>query len=105
MAQHRSMTVGTATAAPGAVARGVIPVTELAAGTRLDIPVVVVNGAKPGKVFWVDGAIHGDEPEGPLACQIALREVDPAKLSGTLIMVPVLNVAAYEAAQRRTTDV
>jgi predicted deacylase len=97
---HKSVTVGTATAEPGSAARGVIPVTELAGGARLDIPVVVVNGARPGPVFWVDGAIHGDEPEGPLACQIALREVDPAKLSGTLVMVPVLNVPAFEAAQR-----
>ena len=101
MAQtHKAVTVGTATAAPGTAVRGVIPVTELAGGTRLDIPVVVVNGAKPGRVFWVNGAIHGDEPEGPLACQIALREVDPAKLSGTLVVVPVLNVPAFEAAQR-----
>jgi predicted deacylase len=100
MAEQQSVTVGTATAAPGTIARGVIAVTELGGGTRLDIPVVVVNGAKPGKVFWVDGAIHGDEPEGPLACQMVLKAIDPAKLSGTLIMVPVLNVAAYEAAQR-----
>jgi predicted deacylase len=100
MAEHHSVTVGTAVAAPGSIARGVIPVTELGGGTRIDIPVVVVNGTKPGKVFWVDGAIHGDEPEGPLACALALAEIDPSKLSGTLVMVPVLNVAAFEAAQR-----
>ncbi|MDG4889766.1 M14 family metallopeptidase [Mesorhizobium sp. WSM4887] len=100
MPAQKTITVGTATAAAGTVARGVIPVTVLAGGTRLDIPVVVINGAQPGPVFWVDSAIHGDEPEGPLACQIALREVDPAKLSGTLVMVPVINVPAFEAAQR-----
>jgi uncharacterized protein len=48
----------------------------------------------------VNGAIHGDEPEGPLACQIALAEVDPTRLSGTLVLCPVLNVPAFEAAQR-----
>lgn len=95
-----SITVGTATAAPGEVARGAIPVTALAGGTPVEIPVVVVNGAGPGRCFWVDGAIHGDEPEGPLACQIALREVDPGQLSGALVMVPVMNVPAFEAAQR-----
>ncbi len=100
MTEAKSVTVGTATAAPGAVARGVIPVTTLAGGTKLEIPVAIVNGAKGGPCFWVNGAIHGDEPEGPLACQIALAEVDPAQLSGTLVLCPVVNVPAFEAAQR-----
>jgi predicted deacylase len=100
MSAPKTVTVGTATAAPGTVVRGAIPVTTLAGGTPLEIPVVVVNGARGGPCFWVDGAIHGDEPEGPLACQIALREIDPAQLSGTVVMVPVMNVPAFEAAQR-----
>ncbi|AXC48431.1 succinylglutamate desuccinylase [Paracoccus suum] len=100
MSKGKTVTVGTATAAPGTVVRGAIPVTRLAGGTSLEIPVVIVNGADEGPCFWVNGAIHGDEPEGPLACQIALREVDPAKLKGTLVLVPVVNVPAFEAAQR-----
>ena len=100
MTSTRTVTVGTASAAPGTAVRGAIPVTELAGGTPLEIPVVVVNGANEGPCFWVNGAIHGDEPEGPLACQIALAEVDPAQLSGTLVLCPVLNVPAFEAAQR-----
>jgi uncharacterized protein len=95
-----TITVGTASAAPGTIAKGVIPVTTLGSGTPLNIPVAVINGAEPGRVFWVNGAIHGDEPEGPLACQIALREVDPAKLKGTLVLCPVVNPPAFEAAQR-----
>jgi predicted deacylase len=100
MTAAKTVTVGTASAAPGTVARGVIPVTTLAGGTKLEIPVAIVNGAKGGPCFWVNGAIHGDEPEGPLACQIALAEVDPAQLAGTLVLCPVVNVPAFEAAQR-----
>lgn len=96
----KTVSVGTAIAAPGQVVRGAIPVTTLGGGTPLEIPVVIVNGVADGPCFWVNGAIHGDEPEGPLACQIALREVDPLKLAGTLVMVPVVNVPAFEAAQR-----
>lgn len=95
-----TVTVGTASAEPGTTARGAIPVTTLGGGTPLEIPVVVVNGAADGPCFWVDGAIHGDEPEGPLACQIALAEIDPSRLSGALVMCPVINVPAFEAAQR-----
>jgi predicted deacylase len=100
MTDAKTITVGTATAKPGEIVRGVIPVTTLAGGTRLDIPVVIVNGTKGGPCFWVDGAIHGDEPEGPMGCAIALKEIDPAQLSGTLVMVPVMNVPAFEAANR-----
>lgn len=100
MTSARAVTVGNASAAPGTTVRGVIPVTDLAGGTPLAIPVVVINGAAGGPCLWVDGAIHGDEPEGPLACQIALAEVDPAQLSGTLVLCPVVNVPAFEAAQR-----
>jgi uncharacterized protein len=96
----KTVTVGTATAAPGQVVRGAIPVKPLSGGHALEIPVVIVNGVGDGPCFWVDAAIHGDEPEGPLACQIALREVDPAHMSGTPEMVPVVNVPAFEAATR-----
>jgi predicted deacylase len=100
MSAATTVTVGTATAAPGTLVRGAIPVTTLAGGTPLEIPVVVINGAQGGPCVWVDGAIHGDEPEGPLACQIAMRAIDPAQLSGTVVMCPVMNVPAFEAAQR-----
>jgi predicted deacylase len=92
--------VGTARAAPGETARGAIPVMHTAGGGAVEIPLVVINGAKPGPVLWVDGAIHGDEPEGPLCCQILLREVSAADLAGTLVLVPAMNVAAFEAATR-----
>ncbi len=94
------LTVGSAQAAAGSVALGVIPVAKLAGGTPLEIPVIVMNGAHDGPCLWVDGAIHGDEPEGPLMCHILRREVNPAELHGSLVLVPVINVPAFEAASR-----
>jgi hypothetical protein len=44
MSAHTSITVGTATAAPGTIVRGTIPVTTLAGDTPLGIPVVVITG-------------------------------------------------------------
>ncbi len=99
-AAAQAVTVGTASAAPGTVAFGAIPVTKLAGGGAVEIPVAVLNGTKPGKVLWIDGAIHGDEPEGVLCCQLLLKEVDPKKLTGALVLVPAINVAAFEAACR-----
>jgi predicted deacylase len=92
--------VGTAAAAPGQRVRGVIPVTQLPGGRPLEIPVIVINGAEPGPCVWVDAVIHGDEPEGTLACHRVDAVLDPARMRGSVVLVPVLNVPAYEAAQR-----
>jgi predicted deacylase len=92
--------VGTAEAAPGSLANGVIPVARLAGDTSLDIPVTVINGARPGRCLWINGAIHGDEPEGALMCQLLRREVDPAEFAGALVLVPAINLPAFQAARR-----
>ncbi|PJE27970.1 hypothetical protein SAMN06297129_0045 [Pseudooceanicola antarcticus] len=98
--ENQTLTVGSASAKPGEIARGHIAASTLAGGLRVDIPVVVINGAKPGRVFWVNGAIHGDEPEGPRACQLAMGRIDPAQLTGAVVLVPVVNPMAFSAAER-----
>ncbi len=97
---NQTVTVGSAVAKPGTLARGTIAAGDLAGGVKVEIPVVVINGAKPGPVFWVNGAIHGDEPEGPIACHMAMQRIDPAKLSGAVVLVPVMNPLAFSAAER-----
>ncbi len=95
-----SVTVGTATAIPGQAVRGAIPAGDMAGGVKVDIPVVVINGAGAGPTFWVNAAIHGDEPEGPLACALAAKRIDPANLRGAVVMVPCVNPMAFSAAER-----
>lgn len=94
------LVVGTAKAAPGTRARGVIPVTTLPGGRPLDIPVMVINGTEAGPCVWVDAVIHGDEPEGTLCCHMVDATLNPKKMRGSVVLVPVLNVPAFEAAQR-----
>jgi predicted deacylase len=54
----------------------------------------------PGPVLLVNGATHGDEYEGPTALQLWAERWRPARLRGTVVMVPVLNEAAFFAGQR-----
>jgi predicted deacylase len=59
-AQGSSFAVGTASAAPGQKATGYLEVpADVDAGTN--IPVVVVNGAKPGPVLALVTGAHGAE--------------------------------------------
>jgi uncharacterized protein len=100
MATQESKQIGTAVAQPGTIAHGVIPVGERSGGGRFDIPVIVVNGTQPGPTLWINGAIHGDEPEGPLSILNLVARLNPAEMTGCLVAVPVVNIGAFEAAER-----
>src|SRR5262249_58065773 len=83
--------VGTASAGAGEKSSGVIEVPAGAdAGTK--IPVVVVHGAKPGPTLGLVTGAHGTEYVSIIAVEKLIRELDPAQLSGTVILVPLVNV-------------
>jgi predicted deacylase len=94
------MTFGSVRCEAGQKATGFIEVTNRVDGTPLGFPVVVVCGQFDGPVLLVDGGIHGDEHEGTLAIAEWTKEIDPAKLHGVIIGVPVMNVSAFAAMQR-----
>ena len=56
--------VAGASVAPGTKAVLDLPLAELSDGTTIRLPVVVINGAKPGPRLEVGAAIHGDEVTG-----------------------------------------
>lgn len=94
------LTIGTVSALPGEKKRGGIPIGRDMYGHERHIPITVYRGARDGPVLWLNGATHGDEPEGPFSIFLATRELDPAELSGTVVAVPVLNVQAFSAGTR-----
>jgi predicted deacylase len=94
IASAQSITVGTAVAAPGQRATGVIAVPA-GVDAAMDIPVIVINGAKPGPKLALLAGAHGTEYASIIALEKLARTVDPATLSGTLMIVPLLNVASF----------
>jgi predicted deacylase len=66
------------------------------------IPLTVFVGpeAKQGKGLVAFGSTHGNEYEGPIAIRHLLDEIDADKVRGRIILVPVLNVAAFRAGAR-----
>ena len=92
--------VGTVSAMPGEVKRGGILTGTDMYGRERKIPIIVYRGAEDGPVLWLNGATHGDEPEGPFSIFLALQQLDPQKLRGTVVAVPVLNVEAFTAGTR-----
>ncbi len=95
-AQDRAtFTVGTATAARGQKAVGAI---EVPAGVdaALSIPVVVVHGATSGPVLAIVAGLHGTEYASIVAVERLIHLLDPAELSGSVVLVPLVNVPSFE---------
>lgn len=63
---------------------------------------VIANGEGPTAILMAGN--HGDEYEGPITLGEIIRDLDPAAVSGRLIILPALNLPAM-AAGRRTSPV
>jgi predicted deacylase len=87
--------VGTAAAPRGETARGAIEVPA-GADAALSIPVVVVNGARPGPVLAIVSGAHGTEYASIIAVERLIQQLDPKAISGTVILVPLVNVPSFE---------
>jgi len=95
-AQDRAtFTVGTAAAARGQKATGTI---EVPAGSDagLSIPVAVFHGAKPGPVLALVAGAHGTEYTSIIALEKLIGTLNPAEISGTVIIVPLINIQSFE---------
>ena len=67
-------------------------------------PILVVNGATPGKTLCLTGAVHGDELNGIEMVRRVVFDIDPAKLTGTIIGVPVANIMGFRRNSRYLPD-
>jgi uncharacterized protein len=81
---------------PGAKGRGVLKVGETGAGP-VELPVVVIHGARPGPTLCLTGGVHATEYPGQTAVRELCRQLDPASLAGTVIAVPVCNMPMFAA--------
>ncbi len=63
-------------------------------GIRPELPVLMARGREEGALLLVTAAQHGRELHGIAAIARLFNALDPAKLKGTLIMLPLLNPPA-----------
>ena len=89
-----ALRVGDAAAPPGQKASGWIVVPDGSdPGTR--IPVTVVHGARPGNVLALVAGTHGYEYTSIMALPRVLARLDPARMTGSVILVHMANPPAF----------
>lgn len=78
--------------------------TELFEGVPVATPVLVVNGRFPGPTLCLTAAIHGDELNGIEMVRRVMHDINPKKLSGAVIGVPIVNLQGFRRASRYLPD-
>lgn len=79
-----------------------LEVAPRADGGMWQLPLLYVTGTTDGPILVVTAGVHGNEYEGVEAIPRIYEQVEPGTLHGTLVMVPVCNMPAYEAGTRNS---
>ncbi|MEM6583226.1 MAG: succinylglutamate desuccinylase/aspartoacylase family protein [Pseudomonadota bacterium] len=74
------------------------------AGMAVDTPVLVVNGASDGPTLCLTAAIHGDELNGIEMIRRIMFNLDPEKLHGMVVGVPIVNLMGFSRSSRYLPD-
>lgn len=81
---------------PGQMVSDSMLVSAGSDGVETFIPVSVFHGAKPGPVLAMIAGIHGSEYSPILSMQRLPDFLDPSEMSGTLIIVHIANMPAFQ---------
>lgn len=90
--------------APGTSQRLSWSATELFEGVPVSTPVLVLNGVAPGPTVCLTAAVHGDELNGIEMVRRVFHDIEPSKLAGALIGVPIVNVQGFRRGSRYLPD-
>ena len=74
------------------------------AGLTTPRPVLVINGKNSGKTLCLTAAIHGDELNGIEIIRRVMYDIDPDKLNGRIIGVPIVNIKGFQRGSRYLSD-
>jgi predicted deacylase len=89
---------------PGTIAQFRLHMVTDGIGQSVQVPVLVARGMEAGEVLGCTAVVHGDELNGIPVIQQLFRQIDIAKLRGTIVGIPIVNVPSVLRKQRRFID-
>jgi predicted deacylase len=78
--------------------------TELFEGVPVSTPVLIVNGKFAGPTLCLTAAVHGDELNGVEMVRRVMHDLNPEKLSGAVVGVPIVNLQGFRRGSRYLPD-
>src|SRR5438067_2393138 len=81
-----------------------LPVTTLASGAELRLPMHVLTGANSGPTLGILTTVHGDETAALMAVRQLLAALDVRALRGRVAAIPVANPLAVSMFNRQTPE-
>ena len=81
-----------------------LDVSESYSSMTLRIPIHIRRAEEEGPIVFVTAALHGDEINGTGAVRQLIQDADLKLLRGALMLVPVLNLLAFDRHSRYLPD-
>jgi uncharacterized protein len=82
---------------PGKTQRHLVKLPGAALAKDEPRPVISITGGKPGPVLFVNAGVHGGEYPAIEAVIRLCNTLDPKKIAGTVILMPVMNLPAFRS--------
>jgi predicted deacylase len=95
----QSISIGSVAAVPGQSVSGKLSIGNKPA-SEYSIPLTVINGKDDGPILTIISGQHGTEYVGIGAAIEIIRRINPTKLSGAILVLPVVNAAGFEQRSR-----
>lgn len=96
----KTIEIGSAVSNAPGLATGFLKSGELPDGRPVQTPVMILRGAQDGPVLWIHACVHGNEYCGAFTAHELIRSLRPDTLTGAVVVLPALNVTAFERNQR-----
>ena len=81
-----------------------LAISESYSGMNVQVPIRISRAMKDGPVVFVTAALHGDEINGTGAVRQLIQDSELKLTRGALILVPVLNLLAFDRHSRYLPD-
>ncbi len=93
------MKIGTCQSQPGTIQNGFLKISHK--NKRVQIPISILEGTEKGKTAFISAGMHGDELNGINIVSNFIKSINPQKIKGTIIFIPVINPLGFHHGERK----